>query len=108
MKRDRIIATSIGAAVVVGAGVAIVLHPKEPMYRGRTVNSWLAQVFDPSRSQGEALQALRELGAQAVPFEIRAMNRCDSALGRWYRSVYRKVPFRKYLPEPVAQETTRS
>ena len=109
MKRGRLIATCIAAAVV-GACVATyaLLHSREPVHRGRTVNSWLRQVFDPSRSQGEAIQALREMGAQAVPFEIRALSRSDSALGRWYHGVYPKLPLRKHLPEPVAAETIRS
>ena len=108
MKRGRIIATCISVAVAGALLATFALQNRGPLNRGRTVNSWLRQVFDPSRSQGEALQALREMGAQAVPFEIRALTRSDSALSRWYQGVYRKLPFRKYLPEPVAAETIRS
>ena len=108
MKRGRIIATCISVAVAGALLATFALQNRGPLNRGRTVNSWLRQVFDPSRSQGEALQALREMGAQAVPFEIRALTQSDSALFRWYQGVYRKLPFRKCLPQPVAAETIRS
>jgi hypothetical protein len=107
MKRARVIATCIVTAIVGAGAVAILLHPKEPVYRGRTVNGWLGKVFDPSR-QGEALQALREMGPQAVPFEIRALARSDSTLSRRYQGIYPKLPFRKYLPQPTQAQLIRT
>jgi hypothetical protein len=64
------------------------------------VDSWLRQVCEPSGNEGEAFQALREMGAKAVPLEIRALTRSDSALERWYRGVHPELPFRKWLAEP--------
>ena len=108
MKPGRVIAISFVGAVAVAAAWFLFVRGGEPTYRGRTVTSWLGQVFDTRRNQAEALQALRQLGAQAVPFEISALTRTNSALERWYQSVYHSLPLRKYLPTPVAPETIRS
>jgi len=110
MKRGRVISLAvIGAVTVTGAWFLLVRSP-EPKYRGRTVNSWLRQVFDTAGNQGQALEALGAMGAQAVPCEIRALTRTDAALDKWYEGVYRKLPSRywKYLPAPIAAKTIRS
>lgn len=108
MKRHGVLAT-VAALVIVGAAVATwVVHRAGPVHRGRTVRSWLAQVFDPKRSQPEAMKELREMGAQAVPGEIEALTCTDSALARIYEDIRVKLPSGRRLPELVDAGTIRS
>jgi hypothetical protein len=85
----------------------VVQSKRPPTYGGRTVNSWLEQIFDAQGNQGQAMDALRELGAKAVPFEIDALARTHSPLDKWYQSVYPKLPLwlRRHLPRPIKGET---
>ena len=88
----------------------VVLSNRQPTYRGRTVNSWLEEIFDAKGNQGKAMNALRELGAKAVPVQIEALTRTDSPLDKWYQSVYPKLPLwlQRRLPTPINAETMHS
>src|SRR6266581_4690295 len=70
----------------------VVQYKRQPTYQGRTVNSWLEQVFDTKGNQRQAIDALRELGSKAVPIEINSLARTDSPLDKWYQSAYPKLP----------------
>ena len=56
------------------------------------------------------MNALRELGAKAVPVEINALARTDSLLDKWYQKVYPKLPLwlQRRLPTPINAETMHS
>ena len=92
MKRNGRLTITVIALAMVVATLFVVLSKRQPTYQGRTVNSWLEQVFDTKGNQRQAIDALRELGAKAVPIEIDALARTDSPLDKWYQSVYPKLP----------------
>ena len=110
MKRGRVIVIGAVIAMVLAGVWLLTVRDQEPTYRGRTVHSWLGQVLDTKGNQGQALEALRAMGAQAVPWEIRVSTQTESVLDRLYNGVQRKLPPRywKYLPAPVTAKTIRS
>src|SRR5439155_23239504 len=110
MKRNGRLTITVIALAMVVATLFVVLSKRQPTYRGRTVNSWLEQVFDAKANQRQAIDVLRELGAKAVPAEIDALARTDSPLDKWYQSVFPKLPLwlQRHLPTPINAETMRS
>ena len=102
MKRKGRLTIAVIALAMMVAAFFVVLSKRQPTYRGRTVNSWLEQVFDAKANQRQAIDALRELGAKAVPAEIDALARTDSPLDKWYQSVFPKLPLwlQRHLPTP--------
>ena len=92
MKRKGRLTIAVIALAMVVATFFVVLSKRQPTYRGRTVSSWLEQLFNAKGNQSQAIDALRELGAKAVPVEIEALARTDSPLDKWYQSVYPKLP----------------
>src|SRR5437773_6919570 len=89
--RSRLILAGISFGVLL-VMFFVLLSKRQPTYRGRTVPSWLEQVFDAKGNQRQAIDALRELGAKAVPAEINALARTDTPLDKWYQSVFPKLP----------------
>jgi len=92
MKRNGTLIIAASAVAIALVTCFLVRSKRQPTYRGRTVNSWLEEIFDAKGNQGKAMNALRELGAKAVPVEIEALARTDSPLDKWYQSVYPKLP----------------
>jgi HEAT repeat protein len=107
MNRERRLTIAVAALAMMVAMFFVALSKRQPTYQGRTVNSWLEQVFNAKGNQSQAIDALRELGAKAVPVEIDALARTLSPLDKWYQSVYPKLPLRlrRHLPTPVKGET---
>src|SRR5207245_4224913 len=107
--RSRLMLTVIPFALLL-VTFCVVLSKRQPTYRGRTVNSWLEEIFDVKGNQGKVMNALRELGAKAVPIEINALARTDSPLDKWYQNVYPKLPLwlQRRLPTPINAETMHS
>src|SRR5438477_5766569 len=110
MKRKGRLTIAVIALAMVVATFFVVLSKRQPTYRGRTVNSWLEQVFNAKGNQRQAIDALRELGSKAVPIEINALARTGSPLDKWYQSVFPKLPLslQRHLPTPINAETMRS
>jgi HEAT repeat protein len=81
----------------------------QPTYQGRTVESWLAQVFDPNGNQSEAIMALKAMGRVAVPYEIKALGRHDSKWRRKLKAIRRKAQafVAGMLPDPVHPDALR-
>jgi len=106
MKRNGTLVIAASALVT----CFVVQSKRQPTYGGRTAKSWLEQVFDAKGNQRQAIDALRELGAKAVPVEIDALARTDSPLNKWYQSVYPKRPLslQRHLPKPINAEAMRS
>src|SRR5438132_4314090 len=102
-RKGRLTIAAIALALALAlATFFVVLSKRHPTYRDRTVNGWLEQVYDTKGNQGQAIDALREMGAKAVPVEIDALARTDSPLDKWYRSVFAKLPLwlQRHLPTP--------
>jgi len=110
MKRERRLTIAAIALAMMVAMFFVVLSMRQPTYQGRTVNSWLEQVFAAKGNQRQAIEALRELGSKAVPIEINALARTDSSLDKGYQSIYPKLPLwlQRRLPMPVNAEPMRS
>lgn len=68
------------------------LLDRQPRYQGRTVESWLAQVMDFKRGHFEARTALKAMGRDAVPCEIKVLARHDSKWRRNLRTIRAKAP----------------
>jgi len=106
MKRVRIL---LGVLIIAVAGVMVwrALSAQEPVYQGRTVDSWLD---DLTVSNGVARNvrsteyraALKQIGPEAVPFIFRKLRQNDSPWHNKYRDIWPNLPgfFHKLLPQP--------
>src|SRR5437867_12450225 len=92
MKRNGRLTITVIALAMVVATWFVVLSKRQPTYQGRTVYSWLEQVFEAKGNQRQAIDALRELGSKAVPIELNSLARTDSPLDKWYQSAYPRLP----------------
>ena len=83
---------------------------RQPKYRGQTVENWLAQIFGQNRNQSEALMALKAMGRDAVPYEIRVLGRHDSMWRRKLRGMRGKAPnfVAGILPDPTHPDALRA
>ena len=85
-------------AVLVSAGLSvvtlIVLHSREPIYRGRTMGSWLKSSLrsgmetDPEMEE----QVWTSFGSNAVPFLRKALDARDGPFDKTYCALCRHLP----------------
>src|SRR5437899_940581 len=89
MKRGRAIASVVLLAVVAFAAF-FALRPREPVYQGKRLSEWLADLNCAGRGQinQEAENAIRQIGTNALPFLVTDLCTLDSScklgLMRWY------------------------
>jgi hypothetical protein len=76
-KRSVLSILLLGAAAV----AICILFPREPSWGGRRLSQWLAD-FDSKQTEtrGQASEALRRIGADAVPFLTARLGQQDSPL----------------------------
>ncbi|HXJ56262.1 MAG TPA: hypothetical protein VNU68_06320 [Verrucomicrobiae bacterium] len=79
MKRDRILGVCGGLAALVVGTVLCVSHQSEPLCKGKPLSSWLGDLRS-SRTQTAAVQAICQMGTNAVPFLVRELQATDSGL----------------------------
>src|SRR5436190_15403296 len=71
------------AAIAAVGIMVILLRPQEPIYQGRTLKGWLAELEDKSsQRREEAKAALHEIGSNAVPTLLTIVRSKDSSLKR--------------------------
>jgi hypothetical protein len=71
-KRLKILLLLAGVVLVVGA--YMLLRPEtEPTYQGRTLSYWVLRLSPDEPGDSEAAEAVRQIGAKAVPFLLKWM-----------------------------------
>ena len=98
MKRVKI-AIAIVALALIGVIVWQVARQREPVYKGRTLTSWLRDDLDPNlENHHGTYEALLQIGTNGIPTYLRLLRKKDSALkvkviGWVDRQKLRKNPF---------------
>ncbi len=106
--RRWLVRTSVPVVLILGSlGVYRLLNP-EPEVGGRPVTAWIKELNHTDLAkQDKAFEAVRQLGAPAIPYLTQSPRLEDTPVKLWWqqracpwmaqilpRSVYRKVPFR--------------
>jgi HEAT repeat protein len=99
-------AVLLGIVLVAGM-VALRLGPQEPAYEGHPLSYWAAELKSSHPMQSKkAVQVLREIGPQAIPFLLRKARSENSPLKRFYREAWFRLPdgVRGYLHQPQSED----
>lgn len=79
--------------VLAGALLLFLTRPGQPVYQGRTLLDWAAQLKSPdSRDRAAAAVAIRSIGPAGLPTLRRALRHGDSLLGRAVEAAEAKLP----------------
>ena len=86
-KREKILGFGL-LVLIIGTVVVLGWWSREPSYRGRTLTSWLQQIYDTPLSETERLSeaqaAVRAIGAEkALPFLVRLTEAQDGPIRSW-------------------------
>jgi HEAT repeat protein len=106
MPRRRFITIGCFAAAVFAcafvAYFAISRRTPEAYYQGRSASYWLREVFGNRGRQSQALEAFRQMGTNADPVLVAAIEGREKPLARIHRQVYRRLSaaVRQRLPQP--------
>jgi HEAT repeat protein len=101
----------LGLLFVVGLVVTsigfVALRPSEPVYQGKRISAWIADLGSNDRELIEpAHQVLVELGEPAIPHLISTVEKKQSRFHSWYLNFwsFRKLPefVRRRLPAPIS------
>ncbi|MBU6402575.1 MAG: HEAT repeat domain-containing protein, partial [Verrucomicrobia bacterium] len=87
---------------VVAVGVVTSLPPKEPVYQGRRLSSWIQAFRDGDDNHvAPAIHAVHALGSNAVPTLLRSLRVNDSVWKRTCAATIAKLPaeWKSALPE---------
>jgi hypothetical protein len=99
----------LAVLLIAVAGVVVwqVLMGREPVYQGRSVDSWLGDLtvsngIMRSSHYSEDAAALKQIGPNAVPFIFRKLRQNDSLLQNKYRDAWPNLPdfVHRFLPQP--------
>jgi HEAT repeat protein len=107
MPRRRNILIFLLAAVELVCGVIAFLvwsyRTPEASYQGRSASDWLRDVLVPGVFQNRALEAFRQMGTNADPVLVAAMEARDNLLARTFRHEYPELPdmIRKHIRQPA-------
>jgi hypothetical protein len=109
MPRRRFITiVSLTAAVLACGAITYFAGSRraEPYFQGRSASYWLREV---SMQQSQALEAFRQMGTNAEPILVAAIEGKEYPLGRMYRRVYSRLPgaIRQRWPQPDESKTLR-
>src|ERR1051325_12040053 len=79
--RRRVAWFALVALIAIGFGI-FASRPTEPKYRGRPVSDWLValQQAQGGKPNVEAMEALQQLGTNAIPSLLEMLRRHDSPL----------------------------
>lgn len=107
MKGRRRFALGLVLGLVAGAIGYFYLRPSEPVYQGKRVSDWIADLgSNDSELIGPAHRALVEMGETAVPHLIRTVEKRQSILHSWYLKIWssRMLPefVRLRIPAPIS------
>jgi HEAT repeat protein len=111
MKRNRILLAvlliAVACVMVWQVWKGQLLLGREPVYKGRTVDSWLDDLtvsngVTRNARSSEWAAALRQIGPEAVPFIFRKLRQNDSPWRNKYREIWPNLPgfLHKLLPQP--------
>jgi HEAT repeat protein len=111
MKRWIVISVAT-VVVLLAAGIWLLVANRSPMpvptYQGKTEQYWLGQIF--TGNQSAAMKAFREMGTNAAPLLLKAMNARDSFWEKSYRKLYGVMPvsMRKHFDPPISAQEHRN
>lgn len=100
--------TRIGILIFVGIALALFFSYmsgwREPVYQGKRVSFWFKKYvasFTPAREH--AMEAVAELGPEAIPYLSRMLRKTESPVGRTYRTLWPNLPasVKRWLPQPI-------
>src|SRR5437867_462483 len=91
-------AAMLCVAMLLGVAFAVPFlkrqNPVDPIHRGKAVSSWLVELTSSDyRVREEAEDALRAVGAEAIPQLIRGLQKKDFPLRKATAAVTRRIPF---------------
>src|SRR4051812_7649989 len=97
-------------ALVVLGGIAFLLRPTQPSYRGRPLSEWLKDLDSANNKEQrqEAKQAIHEMGAAAVPYLVRDLRCHDSAMKNLLRTLVSKQTVFRVTFTPALQRRKRA
>ncbi len=105
MNRARIVLLSIAAALVFAGMAYSLIHQSEPEYQGKPVSAWIKELQPMvlndtgpaaqarAAKHQKAVEAIRKLGTNAIPFLIAELQACDSPLKLKVASLAAKQSF---------------
>jgi HEAT repeat protein len=76
-------------ALLAGAGLWLALRSHQPSYGGKNLNEWLARLTSNGEEDGEAVNAVRQIGTNAIPVLVRMMGSEDSSMKRTFIAMLR-------------------
>jgi HEAT repeat protein len=84
--------------------------PPEASFKGRPASYWLGEVFGGRGQQGEALEAFHQMGTNAEPVLVAAIEARENPFARMYRRICHYLPgqMRWNLPDRENPLTLRS
>src|SRR5437016_3504256 len=100
MKRGRVIAVFVTAAIIVAVLGSYALRPREPSYQGKSLSEWVDLLYTTNHTQ--AMNSIGAIGPKAIPFLFEQARHEDPAVQRFYRAIWPKLPafLRQRLPTP--------
>jgi HEAT repeat protein len=95
---------AVGLLVVLTGGVSVAWLQREPTYQGRTLREWLESVDETNNARG-----LEKIAARAVPYYAKMLQRKDTALHRFCRGCWLRLPdsLQGLVAEPLPADTAR-
>ena len=108
MGKVRRILPVVLLAAVLGTVVWMAIRPGDRIYNGKPENAWILSLTAPP---GDAqMKEWQELGPEAVPILIHALERRNGPIQRTYGKIWERLPraTRMRLGMPVAWERVRS
>lgn len=85
----------IAAAMIAAGAILYAMGPDEPTHNGRPLSEWIERLGDPNDKPGQvrAEEAIRTIGAAAVPHLLRKLRARDSSLKEQIELIARLQPW---------------
>ena len=108
------IALAVLAVALVGVTMWRVWQQREPVYKGRTLTSWLMRYWSTNNTEVwigpgdlEAKEAVRQMGTNAIPTLLRLLQAKDSALKRRTMTLLKRehIIAKDYIPAAFWHQT---
>ena len=99
MRKARLIGLCFGCALALLIAILALSHDKEPRYHGKSLSQWLVAYEKPTAKlratypmQPEAINAVHQIGTNAIPWVIRWMRMDRNPAKTKLRAVFEKLP----------------
>src|SRR3954469_24062050 len=92
MKRGRVIFSFAATACVIWILIVLFQNRREPVYNSKPLSYWVTHVNDITPEGPTARMAVYEIGAPAVPYLIKQLERRETLIDRLYAQLYPGLP----------------